>query len=144
MWEPPWKRLVDELKDEGFESPYLDRLHHRLNIYLERPTLEQEILSEMAYALGRAEDKVNLALLQLDLKAREVAQTTHHEARRRLAEEHEDLRRRAKSVLRDLTIHREALGMRRHDLLHELYPIPPRLDEATVRAPRGPRMDDTG
>ncbi len=125
MWEPPWKRLVDDLKDGGFESPYLDRLHARLHVYLERPSLEREILSEMAYALGRTEDKVNVALLELDVKAREIEAAAPADRARRVGEFNE-LRARAKAALRDLMIHRESLGMRRHDLLPGLYPIPPR------------------
>ena len=32
MKEPPWKRLVEELKDEGYESIYLDRLRANLDV----------------------------------------------------------------------------------------------------------------
>lgn len=126
MWEPPWKRLVTDLKSEGFESPYLDRLHDRLHVYLDRPSLEQEILAEMAYALGRAEDKVNHALLRLDVKAREIEDARDAGDRARLTDEFNALRKDAESALRDLMIHREALGMRRHEPLARLYPIPPR------------------
>ncbi|MGK4008234.1 hypothetical protein WMF31_36790 [Sorangium sp. So ce1036] len=30
MAEPTWKKLVDQLKDQQHESPYLDRLRQRL------------------------------------------------------------------------------------------------------------------
>ena len=67
-----WKRLVLELTDEGFDSPYLDRLRARLNVEQSHRELEKEILQEMAAALGRAEDKLNLALLRLQLIEREL------------------------------------------------------------------------
>ena len=121
-WEPPWKSLVEDLKDQGFESPYLDRLHERVHAYLDRQSLEREILEEMAYALGRAEDKVNLALLELDVLAAEL--DAAHAPPPERVRAFNDKRAEAQAALRDLLIHREALGFRRHGLVHDLYPIP--------------------
>jgi hypothetical protein len=61
MWEPPWKSLVESLTDSGFESDYLERLRSRVEVTLDRNSLEREIIQEMAQSLGRAGDKVNLA-----------------------------------------------------------------------------------
>ena len=126
VWEPPWKRLVDDLKREGFESPYLDRLDHRLDRLQQRESLEKEILQEMAYALGKSEEKVNLALLECELAAREIEQAPDPGTRAERIEEFNRRRDRAESLRRELMIHREALGMVRHELLERFYPIPPR------------------
>ena len=67
MKEPPWKRLVEELKDEGYESIYLDRLRANLDVEAQHGILEKEIVQEMAYALGRSAAKVDYALLELEL-----------------------------------------------------------------------------
>jgi hypothetical protein len=124
-WEPPWKKLVEDLKDTGFESPYLDRLQAKLDVYQQRATLEKEILEEMAYSLGRAEDKVNVAL---ELADREVGQATDPERRAEWVHEYNRRRAHARAMRRELIIHREALGMYRHELVHRFYPIPPAKD----------------
>ena len=125
---PPWKRLVEQLTDEGFESPYLDRLRKRLDVYQAQRELEKEILQEMAAALGRAEDKVNLALLELELIGREIdrllASGPGEAVNERIAAYNRQ-RERARRFLWELTIHREALGLTRHQILEEFYPIPP-------------------
>ena len=72
MREAPWTRLVRELKDTGYESPYLDRLRARLDPAEAVARLETEIVQEMAQALGRTEDKLNYALLRLELAARAI------------------------------------------------------------------------
>jgi hypothetical protein len=113
-----WKRLVADLIEAGHESPYLDRLRDRLGMRsLSHRDLEREILEEMAYSLGRAEDKVNVALLELELLDRDPATT---------AEAFNAKREDAVRALRDLIIHREALGFLRHEALARHYPIPPR------------------
>jgi hypothetical protein len=56
MPERPWQTLVRQLTDAGYESPYLDRLRARVDPAQAQDTLEQEIIREMASALGRAED----------------------------------------------------------------------------------------
>lgn len=128
-WEPPWKSLVDQLEAEEFDSPYLDRLRERYESVTSRHTLERELIEEMAYALGRAEDKVNVALLRLDVLDRERAQATEPAERAELAQRFNAQRREAQRSIRDLMIHREALGLRRHEALSNLYPVPPAADE---------------
>jgi len=129
---------VEQLTDEGFESPYLDRLRKRLDVYQAQRELEKEILQEMAAALGRAEDKVNLALLELELIGREIdrllgsgeGEAVAERVNERIAAYNRQ-RERARRFLWELTIHREALGLTRHQILEEFYPIPP------PRRPRG-------
>ncbi len=129
---------MEQLTDEGFESPYLDRLRKRLDVYQAQRELEKEILQEMAAALGRAEDKVNLALLELELIGREIdrllgsgeGEAVAERVNERIAAYNRQ-RERARRFLWELTIHREALGLTRHQILEEFYPIPP------PRRPRG-------
>ena len=140
---PPWKRLVEQLTDEGYESPYLDRLRQRLDVYQAQHELEKEILREMASALGRAEEKVLVALLELEVIGREID--------RMAAEGGEDpaawaarvnervaafnrQRERVQRYLWELVIHREAIGLTRHGILEECYPVPPK--RAPVRPGR--------
>jgi hypothetical protein len=131
MSEPTWKKLVDQLKDQGYRSPYLDRLRQRL------PTggmhdLAAEIVREMAASLGRAEDKINAALLALEVTGNAIdALVTEGIARNReeirvRVEIFNAQRKEAEVALWELRVHREALGFRRNDDLASLYPIPPR------------------
>lgn len=123
---PAWKNLVAALEGTGFESPYLDRLRARVTPEAAHQALEQEIIAEMANALGRAEDKVDAALLRLDLAARAIEQAPDPDARRARITRFNQLREEALRVRRDLLIHREALGFYRNEHLEDVYPIPPR------------------
>ncbi|WP_437632212.1 hypothetical protein [Sorangium sp. So ce854] len=130
MAEPTWKKLVDQLKGEGHKSPYLDRLRQRLPA--SGPSdLAGEILREMASALGRSEDKIDGALLELELQGKaldELARSRAADPGERAARVAAFNRQRdaAKQALWELRVHREALGFRRNDDLAELYPIPPK------------------
>ena len=123
MKEPPWKRLVEELKDEGYESIYLDRLRANLDVEQQHGILEKEIVQEMAYALGKSAAKVDHALLELELLQNEIRQCTSPERRANLERAARSKRNEALNRRRDLLIHREALGIRRNDILEQLYPI---------------------
>jgi hypothetical protein len=115
--EPLWKRLVEDLTARGHQSPHLDRLRERLpGRSVESGGIEREILEEMAFSLGRAEAKVHVALLELEVMDRDPATT---------AEAFDAKRLEAVRALRDLLIQREALGFRRNEDLAKLYPIPP-------------------
>ncbi len=130
---PPWKRLVDQLTDEGYESPYLDRLRQRLDVYQAQEDLEKEILQEMASALGRAEEKVLVALLELEVIGRELDRLEAQQGRdsawaERVNQRVDAFNRQRKRVLHylwELVIHREAIGLTRHRILEECYPVPP-------------------
>lgn len=126
MREAPWSRLVRELKDTGYESPYLDRLSARLDPSEAVSRLETEIVQEMAQALGRTEDKLNYALLRLELAARAIDTATDALVRYDRVKEFNALRDEAIDARRNLQIHREAIGIRRNRMLDDLYPIPPR------------------
>ena len=125
MRQPPWKTLVTELKDSGHQSPYLDRLRQRLDVEQAQTTLEQEIVQEIAAALGRTAAKLDYALLRLELAARDLDAAAGDEVAA-CAARFDALRAEALQARHELLIHREAVGIRRNDLLEQLYPIPPR------------------
>lgn len=124
--ERPWQSLVRELRDAGIESPYLDRLRARHDVAAAQEELEKEIIHEMAQALGRAGEKVDVALLRLDLAGKALAAATDPGERARLAAAFNALRDAALTARLELRIHREAVGIRRNDALDREYPIPPR------------------
>jgi len=124
--ERPWQTLVRELRDRGYQSPYLDRLRTRLDVEAAQEELEKEIVREMAAALGRSGEKVDVALLRLELAGRDLAAATDLAERARLTVRFNALRAEALKARHELRIHREAVGIRRNDMLDREYPIPPR------------------
>ena len=124
--ERPWQALVRELRDAGIESPYLDRLRARHDVFAAQEELERELIQEMAQALGRAGEKVDVALLRLELAGKALAAARDPEERARLATAFNALRSAAITARHELRIHREAIGIRRNDALDREYPIPPR------------------
>jgi hypothetical protein len=126
MRDAPWKTLVRELTDAGYESPYLDRLRVRLDVTQAHASLEAEIIQEMAAALGRAEDKLNAALLRLELAGVALASAPDDAARLPGVEAFNARRDEALRARWELEIQREAVGLRRNDILERLYPVPPR------------------
>jgi hypothetical protein len=118
------KRLVAGLKERGYESVYLDRLEQRLDVEAAHEVLEQEIVAEMAAALGRSAAKVDLALLHLELAGRDVDAATDAVERARLVARFNTLRAEALRARHELAIHREAVGFRRNQELERFYPIP--------------------
>jgi hypothetical protein len=126
MSERPWQALVRELRDSGFESPYLARLRARHDVAAAQEELEKEIMREMAQALGRSGEKVDVALVHLEVAARAVAAATG-DARARAVARFNALREDALRLRHELRIHREAVGIRRNEGLEAAYPIPPKL-----------------
>jgi hypothetical protein len=126
MADAPWRSLVRDLTEAGHESPYLDRLRRRIDASRTRESLEKEILREMAAALGRAEDKLNVALLRLELAGRSLEAARDPVDRGAAVDDFNARRDDAVRARWELTIHREAIGFRRNDILEQLYPIPPK------------------
>jgi hypothetical protein len=120
--DPAWKSLVEQLIDEGKQSPYLDRLRARYDVRLPSDTLERELLAEMASALARSEDKVNVALLELELLGRRCDERGDQAS----IDAFNAKRSHAIAMRRELLIHRDALRFTRDPRFEELYPIPPR------------------
>jgi hypothetical protein len=136
VWDPPWKHLVEQLKSQGVESPYLDRLRERIPTRGAPGDLQRELLEEMASSLRRAEDKIDLLLLKLDVLGQELdalerageGARPRDDAWLRARDEklarHAQLRKDAERAVWELRVQREALGFRRNELLAGLYPIP--------------------
>jgi hypothetical protein len=125
------KQLAEELHAHGVRSEYLARVDARLTREQRLEDLETEIAQEVASALGRTDMRVNMALAELELCRARYERATEARAplveRRALAEAFNAQRLQAQARLRDLLIHREAIGFRRNALLNELYPIPAKL-----------------
>jgi len=124
--ERPWKKLVRDLTDAGHESPYLERLRARVDTAQAQADLERELVQEMATALGRTEEKVNAALLRLELAGRDLDQASAGPEREACLARFHALRDAALAARHELAIHREAVGFRRNAILELLYPIPGR------------------
>ena len=124
MTDSRMKRLVTGLKERGYESVYLDRLQQRLDVEAAHEVLEQEIVAEMAAALGRSAAKVDLALLHLELAAKDIDAAADDDERARLVARFNALRAEALRARHELAIHREAVGFRRNHELDRLYPVP--------------------
>jgi hypothetical protein len=129
--DTPWNKLAAELAAHGVDSQYLARVQARVTPEEQLDNLQREIAEEMAGALGRAGEKVDLAWAELELcQARYDAAVREGAAvadRQRLAEAFNEQRVVAERRKRDLQIHREAMGFRRNQILNELYPLPRRL-----------------
>lgn len=119
-----YSKLVRELTAAGYESPYLDRLRARVDVGQSLESLEQEIAREMASALGRAGEKVDHALLRLEIAGRDADAAADPTTRRACIERFNQLRREALAARHELRIHREAVGIRRNQILERIYPIP--------------------
>lgn len=124
----PWKKLAADLAEQGVESVYLERIRRRVDAEQELRQLEQELAGEMARALGRTEDALNLALAELQLLEARFEKLRQHgldrQALVQAAEAFNAQRVHAEKRLRNLVIHREAVGFRRNQQLYELFPIP--------------------
>ena len=131
MSQPAYKKLAAELVEHGVESQYLARVTAKVTPEQQLDTLEKELVQEMASALGRSEDRLNLALAELELHMARYQRARAERAGQiqleQLVEAYNTQRSAALMRLRELTIHREAVGFRRNQILHELYPIPPKL-----------------
>lgn len=127
----PFKKLAADLIAHGVDSQYLARVEARVSREEQLETLQLEIAQEIACALGRSEDRVNLALAELELQRarydRARCEAAPAAALAQLAAAYNEQRQLAQARLRELLIHREAIGFRRNQILNELYPIPPRL-----------------
>jgi hypothetical protein len=129
----PFKRLASELIAHGVQSEYLARVEARISREQQLETLQIELTQEIAGALGRTDTRVNLAFAELQLcRARydkANREGASREALSELAQAFNAQRKVAQARLRELQIQREAIGFRRNQILNELYPVPPRLEE---------------
>jgi hypothetical protein len=95
-----------------------------------RPTalqqIEGEIAAEKAAALGRAGERLEIALAETAALAARLDIARNPVVRQQLAVEYEHARTRAASARLMLIIQREALGLRHHRVVDQQFPEPPR------------------
>lgn len=125
MIDPLLRERVDRLARQGVESPYLDRLRARINPEQAVADIEREILQEIAEALGRSEERLEYALLELDLVEQSLRASPDPAQEADLAASHARWRDEALRRRWELEVHREALRMYDHSMLDALHPIPP-------------------
>jgi hypothetical protein len=88
--------------------------------------IEHEIRGEKASSLGRMGERLEQALAELALLAAAVAMAAPDERTARVVA-YNQARVRAEQAYYWLCVQREAMGVRNHDMLAAMYPIPPRL-----------------
>lgn len=129
----PFKRLASELIAHGVQSEYLARVEARISREQRLETLHAELTQEIAGALGRTDMRVNLAFAELQLCRARYEKAQRAGAPRatltELVQAFNAQRKVAQARLRELQIQREAIGFRRNQILNELYPMPPKLEE---------------
>lgn len=117
--------LARELENASLTSAHLELLRSRFDVTAAHEALEREIVHEMASALGRTEDALLTALVRLDLADQALAHAATDDERARRLDAREARRQEALRARHDLLVHREAVGLRRNEMLERLYPIPP-------------------
>jgi predicted nuclease with TOPRIM domain len=111
--------LVEDLTARGYQSPHLERLRERLPRGHDIRSIEAEMLQEMADSLARAGEKVDHALLQLELIGRAVDEG------KSTVGKYNEQREVALKAIWELKVHREAIGLRQHHVIAQMYPVPP-------------------
>lgn len=85
---------------------------------------EAEIAREKAAALGRAGERLEGALADVDRAAERLRAASDPRARERLAREYDAALARAREARLALVIQREALGLRHHAVVDQAFPEP--------------------
>jgi len=110
--QPSWRRLAEKIKDDDLaaDSVYLARLrkNHDPRDHIEK--LEEEVLEEIAGALGRTAAKTDYAFFVMDRAERLLDAASHPREQNRLAREFNQARLNAEKARRELMIHRQAVG----------------------------------
>ncbi len=89
--------------------------------------LLDELNAERASAMGRIGARIDK--LVEEMRTVERTLPAEQAARSRAIARHEFLRQQAEESLWHLIVTREAIGLKRHDIVHEMYPIPGPLSE---------------
>ena len=90
---------------------------------------QEEIIEEMAKALGRTGDKLEAVLLKLKKIEQELETIDDLDKYNAMIDTFNATRRQALSRREMLMIHREALGARKHIYVDNFYPIPGKRDK---------------
>ena len=86
--------------------------------------VENEILAEKAWALGRAGERLEAALAELHAAARALADTRDESQHAELRATYRAARERARTARLHLLIQREAVGLRNHRVVDQQFPDP--------------------
>lgn len=89
--------------------------------------VEHEIAAEKAFSLGRVGAQLEEALAGLKRLGDAAARAPTPEERAPIVAAFNACRQKADDLLYALTVQREAMGVRHHDALAAMYPIPPKL-----------------
>ena len=89
--------------------------------------VEHEIAQEKAFSLGRTGARLEELLRELDELAVAAARAASAAERARRIEAYNACRQRAADAYYALTVQREAMGIKHHEMLAAWYPIPPKL-----------------
>ena len=138
------RSLLESLKEDALEANYRDRVHGRLTARKRDGlgNLQRELLAEMASALGRAEARVLESLAELRRVEAELVEIERgvesgdrerSEIDPRLSA-FEACYAVAERRLWELMVHREALGLFRHDVLARHYSLPPKRPRSKASA----------
>ena len=85
---------------------------------------QEEIIEEMAKALGHSGDMLENVLTRLEALGEELEKTADTHRYNSLVDEFNTLRKEALRRREMLMIHREAIGVRKHRYLDLYYPVP--------------------
>jgi uncharacterized protein DUF6665 len=88
--------------------------------------LEAEIRGEKASSLGRMGDRLEQLLGEMAALDRDIAAAADPSERQASVDAYNACRARAEETHYWLCVQREAMGLRTHESLVALYPIPPR------------------
>ena len=124
MPEPSWKALVEKIAADQDEPPHLDRIREHVGTHASAQGIKQEILLEIASSLGRAQGKVEQAIDELGRLNRVIDASEGRTERNRAVEAFNAQRESAKAALAEFCIHREAVGLRHHEAVERMHPIP--------------------
>lgn len=89
--------------------------------------VEHEIAAEKAFSLGRVGARLEEALAELARLGNDAARAATPEARAPIVAAFNACRQRADELYYALMLQREAMGVRHHEVLAAIYPIPPKL-----------------
>ena len=89
--------------------------------------VEHEIAGEKAFSLGRVGARLDERLRELEALAAAVARAATPAERAACLAAHEACRCKALDDYYALTLQREAMGIKHHEMLAAIYPIPPKL-----------------
>ena len=133
--QPAWKRLAAMIQDDQnthSESVYAARLRaaHDPKDHVEK--IEEEIMEEMAGALGRTADKCNYKFLLLEREGIKLDRLIASRAGKdgeieATVSSFNALRKEAEDARRELMIHRQACGFKtgNHQQVQDMWPLPP-------------------